>query len=121
MTWTFDDFLDSSGESVIEEWFAEMGAEAEAFIDRRLKDMISLDPWPPKWVSKYKTTELIELRITFNKVQYRPLGCYAPGRHFWLLAGAIEKGKIPASDIQTATRRRQMLLDGKATVKEHDF
>jgi hypothetical protein len=121
MIWIFDDFLDDSGESVIEEWFAKIGVEAEAFVERRLRDMASMKQWPLKWVSKYKTTDLIELRITFNKVQYRPLGCYAPGYHFWLLAGAIEKGKIPSSDIETATHRRQMVLDGKATVKEHEF
>lgn len=105
MIWTFDDFLNASGESVIEEWFAKIGDEAEAFIERRLQEMRPIYPWPPKWVSKYKTTELIELRITFNKVQYRPLGCYAPNYHFWLLVGAIEKGKIPPSDIKTVVSR----------------
>lgn len=123
MIWTFDDFLDRSGESVIEQWFAEIGSEAEAFIERRLKDMRPMRQWPEKWASRYKTTELIELRVTFKKVQYRPLGCYAPGPgfHFWLLAGAIEKGKIPRSDIETASRRRLMVLNGTARVKEHEF
>ncbi|MGB9381983.1 MAG: hypothetical protein WCB16_15260 [Candidatus Binatus sp.] len=121
MIWTFDDFHRGRGKSVIEEWFAEIGPEAEAFIERRLKDMRPMRRWPEKWASRYKTTELIELRITFRKVQYRPLGCYAPGYHFWLLAGAIEKGKIPSSDIQTASRRRQMVLDGEAEVREHEF
>lgn len=121
MIWTFDDFLDTSGESVIDQWFAGIGAEAEAFIERRLMDMRPMPLWPEKWASKYKGTQLIELRITFNKVQYRPLGCYAPGYHFWLLAGAIEKGKIPRSDIETASRRRQMVLDGDAEIEEHDF
>ena len=39
MIWTFDDLLDASGESVIEQWFGRIGVEAEAFIERRLKDM----------------------------------------------------------------------------------
>ena len=121
MLWTFDDFCDSSGESVIDAWFADIGVEAEAWIDRRLRDMRPLREWPEKWASKYKPTELIELRITFNKVQYRPLGCYAPGFHFWLLAGAIEKGKIPRSDVETALRRMQLVLRGAARVKAHEF
>jgi hypothetical protein len=121
MAWNFDDFQDSSGESVIEEWFAEIGIEAEAFIERRLKDMMPMTRWPEKWASKYKNTQLVELRISFKRVQYRPLGCYAPNSHFWLLAGAIEKGKIPASDIEKAQRRRQLVLEGKATVREHEF
>jgi hypothetical protein len=121
--WTFYDFLDASGESVIEEWFTEIGLQAEAFIERRLRDMMPLRLWPEKWASKYKPTELIELRIAFNKVQYRPLGCYAPDIvfGFWLLKGTIEKGKIPSADITTALNRRKLLLDGKAEVKAHEF
>jgi hypothetical protein len=121
MRWTFDDFLDQSGESVIEQWYEEIGIEAQAFIERRLRDMMPIRLWREKWASKYRNTQLIELRITFNKVQYRPLGCYAPNFHFWLLAGAIEKGSIPRSDVETAARRRQMVLDGSAKVKEHEF
>jgi len=121
MIWTFDDFLDDSGESVIDEWFAEIGVEVEAFIERRLKDMTPMRQWPEKWASKYKTTELIELRITFNKVQYRPLGCYAPNFHFWLLLGAIEKGRIPRSDVETALRRRNLVLQDAARVRAHAF
>ena len=121
MRWTFYDFVDSSGESVITQWFAEIGVEAEAYIERRLKDMMPVRQWREKWISKYKTTDLFELRITFNKVQYRPLGCYAPGFCFWLLAGAIEKGKIPRSDIETASRRREAVLNGTARVEEHGF
>lgn len=121
--WTFYDFLDTSGESVIEGWFADIGPEAEAFIERRLRDMMPLRLWPEKWASKYKPTELVELRIAFNKVQYRPLGCYAPGAgfRFWLLKGAIEKGRIPSADIETALHRRKLLLEGNAEVREHEF
>jgi len=121
MIWTFDDFIDSSGQSVIEQWFARIGAEAEAFIERRLRDMRPMREWPEKWASKYKGTDLIELRITFKKVQYRPLGCYAPQFHFWLLAGAIEKGKIPKSEIETASQRRKMVKNGTGRIREHEF
>ena len=121
MIWTFDDFVDASGESVIEQWFLQIGEEAEAFIERRLKDMSPMRLWPEKWASKYKGTDLIELRITFRRVQYRPLGCYAPEYHFWLLAGAIEKGKIPKSDIETAETRRKMVENGVRKVREHEF
>jgi len=121
MIWTFDDFIDASGESVIEQWFVQIGEEAEAFIERRLKDMRPLRTWPEKWASKYKGTDLIELRITFRKVQYRPLGCYAPEFHFWLLAGTVEKGKILKSDIGTATTRKKMVERGISRIREHEF
>ncbi|HUY26626.1 MAG TPA: hypothetical protein VMV27_04330 [Candidatus Binataceae bacterium] len=121
MIWTFDDFIDSSGQSVIEEWFARIGEEAEAFIERRLKDMRPMREWPEKWASKYKGTDLIELRITFKKVQYRPLGCYARQFHFWLLAGAIEKGKIRKSDLETAQQRRKIAMNDTGRIREHEF
>jgi hypothetical protein len=121
MIWTFDEFQDDSGESVIEQWFAQIGIEAEAFIERRLRDMASQRHWREKWASKYKTTELIELRIAFNRVQYRPLGCYAPNFHFWLLYGAIEKGRMPRSDIETALRRRDLAIQDPSRVRPHAF
>jgi hypothetical protein len=119
--WTFDDFLDDSGKSVIEQWFIQIGVDAEAFIERRLRDIASQRRWSEKWASKYKTTELVELRISFHGIQYRPLGCYAPNFHFWLLLGAIEKGRIPRSDIETASRRRDLALRDPSRIKPHAF
>jgi hypothetical protein len=78
---------------------------------------------PQKWASKYRGTEkLVELRIPFNKVQYRPLGIYGPSRAFILLSGAIEKdGKIPTGIIESAVRRQKLLETGQANVREHRF
>jgi hypothetical protein len=68
-----------------------------------------VDPWPPKWVSKYHAKEeLYELRIPCGGVQYRPLFIYSHQnrRCIVVLSGAIEKGnKIPKSVIETALRR----------------
>jgi hypothetical protein len=36
-----------------------------------------------------------EIIITINNIQYRPLGCYGPGKdEFTLIVGATKKGKV---------------------------
>jgi phage-related protein len=97
--------------------------EDRAKIDYRLIQMAAMrPPWPEKWISKYRTTELFEFRITGNRVQYRPLGAYWGRLRYVLLAGAIEKGgKILKSDIETAVRRLSDLQKDPSHVVIHQF
>jgi hypothetical protein len=37
------------------------------------------------------------------------------------LEAHIREGKIPPSDVKVATHRRQLVLEGKAKVRPHDF
>jgi hypothetical protein len=80
---------------------------------------------PDKWASLYRSWEpIIELRIPFARVQYRPLGVYSKNQRwtFVLLAGAIEKGgKIPRSDLQAADNRRKLLEAEPHRVRRHQF
>ena len=105
------------------EWQAGLPLEARARIDARLLQMVGLQNWSEKWISKYKTTDKIyELRIPFNKVQYRPLGVYAPGRSFILVEGAIEKGgKIPRGNLARAEKRRKLLKSEPHYVRKHRY
>ncbi len=121
--WTILDFVGPGGKCPFFEWQAGLPLDAQAQIDARLLQMTGLLRWPEKWVSKYKTTEKIyELRIPFNKVQYRPLGVYAQGRTFILVEGAIEKGgKIPASTLARAERRQKLLVKEPHHVREHRY
>lgn len=101
------------------EWSSTIPKDAQAFIDNRLLAMERLKKWSDKWASDYKGKDkIVELRMTFNKVAYRPLGMYQPGYRFILLRGAIEKGgKIPTSDLDSAERYRDRLLkDGNCVV-----
>jgi phage-related protein len=93
-----------------------------AKIDYRLTQIVAMGPpWPEKWISKYKTTDLFEFRIK-GRVQYRPLGAYWGKLRYVLLAGAIEKGgKIPASDIETAKRRLGDLRKDPSHALVHQF
>ena len=121
--WTILDFVGPGGNCPFFKWQSELPSSAQAQIDARLLQMAGLMRWPDKWISKYKTTEKIfELRIPFNKVQYRPLGVYAPGRTFILVEGAIEKGgKIPASTLARAEKRQRLLEKEPNHVQEHRY
>ena len=121
--WTILDFVDAGGRCPFFEWQSRLPLDAQAQIDARLLQMAGLLRWPEKWISKYKTTEKIyELRIPFNKIQYRPLGVYAPSRTFILVEGAIEKGgKIPASAVARAKKRRRLLAKEPHHVREHRY
>ncbi len=119
--WTILDFLEPGGKCPFFEWQSRVPLDAQAQIDARLFQMAGLLRWPEKWISKYKTTERIyELRIPFNKIQYRPLGVYAPSRTFILVEGAIERGgKIPANALARAERRQRLLAKESHHVREH--
>ena len=87
--------------------------------------MEGLINWNEKWASNYRGRDkIIELRITFNKVQYRPLGMHYPYKRygFVLLAGAIEKGgKIPKAELDAAERRRDRLVRERDCVVQHIY
>lgn len=120
--WTFYDFIEASGRNPLAEWMSGLSAEAQAWIDARILQMEAMTRWPEKWISKYHGTEQIyELRIPFDRLQYRPLGTYMPGRAFVLLSGAIEKRKIPRATIETAIRRQKILEAGPTHVRRHQF
>ena len=84
------DFIEPSGRNPFAIWQAELQPDAQAAIDTRLLAMEGMERWPEKWISDYKGYDgIIELRIPFNRVQYRPLGTYQPKRTLVLLGGAI--------------------------------
>jgi hypothetical protein len=121
--WTFYDYIEPSGRNPFGDWVSGLPPSAQAFIDARILQMAALDRWSEKWISKYKTTEKIyELRITFNKVQYRPLGIYAKNYSFILLGGDIEKdGALPRSTIEAVQRRQRFLNEEPQHVRGHQF
>lgn len=76
--------------------------------------------------SKTHSTNVLAMAfddIKADKVQYRPLGMYHPTRRwcFVLLHGAIEKKKIPGSDLDVAEKRRDEILSCPDQVVEHDY
>lgn len=120
--WSFFDYVEKSGRNPIRDWLNGIPEDDRAKIDYRLTQMAAMRPsWPEKWISKYKTTDLFEFRIT-GRVQYRPLGVYWGKLRYVLLAGAIEKGgKIPKSDVEAAERRLSDLRKDPSHAVIHQF
>lgn len=120
--WAFYDYREASGKNPIREWLDGIPEGDCAKIDYRIQQMRKLQTWSEKWVSKYQTTDLYELRITGNKVQYRPLGVYFGKGRFVLLNGAIEKGsKLKRSDVKTAETRLANLIKDPSHAWPHQF
>jgi phage-related protein len=120
--WVFYDYREASGKNPIREWLDGLSDEDCAKIDYRIQQMERLLRWSDKWVSKYRGTDLFELRISGNKIEYRPLGVYHGKRGFILLHGAIEKGdRLKASDVQTAEARLVSLRKDPSHAWPHQF
>jgi phage-related protein len=123
--WTFSEFIEATGRVPFTDWVSSLPQDAQAHIAERLLAMEALQSWPDKWASRYIGYQsLIELRMPWNRVQYRPLGVYSKThrRGFILLCGAIEKGnKIPSGDLNAADRRRKELLKEPSRVRAYTY
>jgi phage-related protein len=123
--WSFMDFIDSKGGNPFYEWLSALPLEAQAAIDQRILTMAAMEFWPEGYVSAYKSAPgILELRISSNRVKYRPLGVYSSTtrRRFVLLHGAIEKGgKIPRGDLKAAMDRLRTLEREPTRVGPHRF
>jgi hypothetical protein len=120
--WTFLDFVESDGSCPIADWLNAIGS-ARAAIDQRLLVQSAVKVWNDRWIKKYKSSDgIYELRISWNRVEYRVFGTYRPGYQFVLLEGAIEKGmRLPPGSIQRAEHRRETLLKEPSRVRRHQF
>ena len=109
------DHVEASGRNHFADWMdGEIPPAAKVAINARFTQMIPMPRWPEKWVSTYQGYPgLLEARILFNGVQYRPLFTYrsSVARQIVLLRGAIEKGgKIRRSVLDAAYARREELI-----------
>jgi hypothetical protein len=120
--WTFYDYIELTKRNPIRRWLDGLSDGARGKIDVRLLQMSGMTRWPEGWVSKYHgTEEIFELRIIHSNVQYRPLGTYFGEKQFILLNGAVEKGKIPKSDIEVAQTRLQAIRKDSRHVHFHEY
>jgi hypothetical protein len=124
--WQFRDFLDGRGINVIRAWTVALPPAAQAKLDMIILVLQATDlwPWPAQYISALRGYEgVLELRVGSCGVQYRPLGCYGPGRReFTILIGAIEKGgRLPKRDCETAVERRALIFEDRGRTCEHDF
>jgi hypothetical protein len=104
-------------------WTLGLPAKAQAKLDVIILSLRAYAVWPPQYVSAYSGyPDIFELRVSSGGVQYRPLGCYGPGKRvFTLLIGTTEKGgKIRKGDLDSAADRRNRVFEGWPTC-EHEF
>jgi hypothetical protein len=122
---TFKDYVSAGGENEIRTWLDVLPKAAKVKINaliRRLQVVPFLD-MPEVRMLRGECDGLLELRVTAEKVQYRPLCCYGPGRgEVTILVGAIEKGSkfVPLTACAIAQTRKARLAEGGRTL-DHDF
>jgi hypothetical protein len=121
--WTFMDFVEASGRNPVADWLSGFPTDVQDMFSERLSTWEGVPKWSEKWASNYKGWKgLLELRVNYKKIPYRPLFTYAPKRHIILLCGSIEQnGKLPRADLETAERRRNDWLRNPSNVVRHKF
>lgn len=123
--WVFRDFVNVRGENLIRTWLHSLPAGARAEIHVRLDYLATLPRLGRPYVGqlRHDCKGLYEIRVDFNRVRYRPIGYYGPGRRdFTLLVGALEKGDQfePRAACSTAFDRIGRLRSGEGTTCEHE-
>lgn len=123
--WTFRDYISQQGRNVIREWIDQQPIGAQTDIDsliRHLEVQRRLGGAQMKKLTGEKG--IFELRLRSNRIQYRPLVCYGPGRReVTVLIGAIEKGgQFEPRDAQRIARTRKAIIERDSTrTREHEL
>ena len=125
--WKIQDFIqpkDIGYVNPIREWIDGQPIKAGVKIDTRIQYLEVTKVWDSSFCKKLRGyDEIYELRIVFNNIQYRPLGCMGPGAgEFTILIGAIEKGRfVPPDAPRTAEERRKLVFEDRRYVHEHEY
>lgn len=131
--WRVLNFKNQRGDNEVHQWAKREGALFRARLNALVRHIEALD----RALTRNDGVGLlrkpgpchgqgfIELTITLNRVQYRPIGWYGPEPHqITLLVGAKEKGRDfePRNVCVTAQNNRNLILTapGRYTV-DHDF
>jgi len=123
--WRFYSFLDK-GECVIHQWMDKSRIKTRGIvkIEARLRYLRLVKVWEPHYVKKLSGYEdIFELRVVYQRTQYRPLGCFGPiNGVFTLLVGAVEKGGnfYPRNAPDLATQRREDIYTNRRLIHEYE-
>lgn len=125
--WTFYDYFEG-GTNCLEAWIASLSMSVKDNVRSKLNSMLiplqQMPPgkWPEQWISAYKgRDDIYELKFRLKRVQFRPFGCYGPGRYgFTLLGGAIEQGDMISEGVLTTLEARMRSVTMR-TVQEHRY
>jgi hypothetical protein len=113
--WTIRTFITDRGINVIKEWINDLPIGAKVEIERRFRYLETQKNWGRPYSAKLKGfAHIHELRIKWNRTQYRPLGFFGPRpSEFTVLIGAVEKGSKfePKNAPIIADVRRKLVLE----------
>jgi hypothetical protein len=129
--WTFKYFHNDQRTNLIEEWLASLPTEARVKIERQFAYLATVRDrldWKRPVAAKLKGKRysiLYEIRIAWDKIQYRPLGCFGPKEEeeFTLLIGATEKSKgvfEPRRATNIAVKRCKLIHQDRRYVGEYN-
>lgn len=126
--WIFKVFESQRGVDVIGEWLNILPLEAKVQIKRRFAYLATLkkEDWRRPLAAKLKGEKydpIWEIIIKWNKIQYRPLGCFGPEEdNFTLLIGAIERSTgifEPRNAPETAKARCNLIHKDRRFLGEY--
>jgi len=115
--WTFKVFISERGDDVFEEWLSTLPIKARVKIEKRITYLEIEKRWTRPYFAKLMGyTNLFEIRVVFDSIQYRPIGRKGPGEsEFTILVGAIESGDsfVPREALNIADRRSKLIDSNK--------
>ncbi len=128
--WTFFEFLSSGGRRVIQEWIRDVAPrnredELRAELDAMIRIMEVTQTFSDyDWKQRRENRDIYEIRLFFERVQYRPLAFKGPASgEITLLMGAIEKsGRLQTkSAVETAAKRMNKCNQDRRRIAPYEF
>jgi hypothetical protein len=116
--WTIKVYSKDGKTRITDKWLKSLPAGAQAEITTTLRYLQTQELWGRPYSAQLrgKFSLIHELRIKWQRNQYRPLGFFGPNEdEFTLLIGAIEKGSNfePKNAPASADERRKLVLGDK--------
>lgn len=115
--WTIKVYSNNGKVSAFNKWLKTIPKGAQMEINVRLRFLQTQQHWERPLAAKLKgVKDIYEIRIKWQKTQYRPLGFFGPNSgDFTLLIGSKEKDRkfVPVDADEIADQRRNFILQGK--------
>lgn len=122
--WTFKIFGEKKSD--VDDWMNnDLSSKAHARMDTIINHMEITKDWTrTAYFSPIRGHRgIYEIKFTVQSIQYRPLGCYGPGKkEFTILIGAKEQGDRfnPIRAASIAENRRNDILEGREQIHEYN-
>lgn len=120
---TIKAYVTKRGIEEIHEWIINLPPRAQVAIDTRIRFLALGGNWYPPYAAKLRGyTSIWEIKVLSENIQYRPLGCFGPGKNvFSILIGATKKNNrfIPPNAPKTAEERKRLINQDERYLNEY--